>query len=328
MKINWFPGHMHKARLQIEETLPRVDVVVEVLDARIPYSSENPMLAELRGDKPCVKVLAKSDLADPERTAEWQSFLESSKGISVRAVTTSEIPTIRRLKSAIVNAAPGSRSRTVTTLVAGIPNVGKSTIINVLAGKKVARTGNEPAVTKGQQRINIGDGIFLLDTPGVMWPNVENVNSGYRLATIGSIKETAMDYADTGFFAARFLLEQYPDRVMERYQLEELPPDNAALIDAIGRKRGCLGRSGVVDIDRASKILVTELRSGQLGRLTLETPEMMKREIVETQKQIAEAAARKKLKDEKRKKRFRAKQRAKKKGQERQHWRDGRPRSS
>ncbi len=316
MNINWFPGHMHKARLEIKESLPKVDLLVEVLDARIPYSSENPMLGELRGDKPCLKVLAKHDLADPELTDEWRRFLEQSDGVRTRAVTTKEIPTIRRIKSAILEMLPDKDGKTITTMIVGIPNVGKSTIINVLAGRKVAKTGNEPAITRGQQRIGIGDGIFLMDTPGVLWPNVENANSGYRLAAIGSVKETAMDYADVGFFAAKYLLSHYPERVVERYSLEATPDSNEALIEAIGRKRGCLGRSGVVDIDRASKILVTELRSGVLGRLTLETPAMMTREKLETAKLVDEKLEKKKLKDAKRKKQFKAKQRAKRKSRE------------
>lgn len=316
MKINWFPGHMHKARLQMKETLPRVDLVIEVLDARIPWSSENPMLAELRGDKPCLKVLAKSDLADPEMTAEWQEFLEQTQGVRARAVTTTDIPTIRQLKRAVIDLMPDKAGKTITTMVAGIPNVGKSTIINVLAGKKVAKTGNEPAITKGQQRISIGDGVFLLDTPGVLWPNVENINSGFRLALIGSVKETAMDYADVGFYGARYLIEKYPERVVERYDLEETPKTNEQLIEMLGRKRGCLGRSGVVDIDRASKILVTELRMGQLGRMTFETPAMMEREKLETARLIAAKAEKKRLKDEKRKRSFRKKQKARKKARD------------
>ncbi len=316
MKINWFPGHMHKARLQIKETLPKVDLLIEVLDARIPWSSENPMLCELRGDKPVLKVLAKQDLADPQLTEAWRNHMERSAGVRARPVTTQDIPSIRRLKSFITEMLPNKAGKTITTMVVGIPNVGKSTIINVLAGKKVAKTGNEPAITKAQQRIRIGDGLFLLDTPGVLWPNVENINSGYRLAAIGSIKETALDYAEVGFFVARYLLNHYPQRVLERYQFESLPENEAELIDALGRRRGCLGRSGVVDIERACKILVTELRSGGLGVLTLETPEMMDREKRETARLQAETAARKQEKDDRRKKRFRAKQRAQRKARE------------
>jgi ribosome biogenesis GTPase A len=311
MQIQWFPGHMHKARMEMESTLPKVDLLIEVLDARIPYSSENPMLAELRGDKPCLKVLTKSDLADPEQTKVWEQHYDESKDVWARPVTSKEPGTIRRLKGVINEMLPKKRS--ITTMVVGIPNVGKSTIINILAGKKVAKTGNEPAVTKMQQRINIGDGITLLDTPGVMWPNVENINSGFRLGLLGSIKDTAVDYADIGYFGARYLLENHPDRVIERFGLESQPENETELIEAIGQRRGCLGRSGVVDIDRVSRILVNEVRSGMLGLLTLETPEIMKWELVQTAKRMEEQAAKKAEKDAKRLKRFKAKQRAKKK---------------
>ena len=311
MQIQWFPGHMHKARVEIEATLPKVNLLIEVLDARIPYSSENPMLAELRGDKPCLKVLTKSDLADPEQTKVWQKYFDEKKGIRARPVTSKEPRTIRGLKSVISDMLPDKSS--ITTMVVGIPNVGKSTIINILAGRKVAKTGNEPAVTKMQQRINIGDGITLLDTPGVMWPNVENINSGYRLGLLGSIKDTAVEYADIGFFGARFMLENHLSRVVERFSLEGEFGSDQELIEAIGQRRGCLGRSGVVDVDRVSRILVNEVRNGSLGRLTLETPETMEREKIQTAKRLEERAAKKAEKDAKRKKRFKAKQRAKKK---------------
>ena len=305
MQIQWFPGHMHKARLQMKETIPKVDLVIEVLDARIPFSSENPMLAELRGEKPCLKILNKSDLADPELTKVWLSHFEKTDGIKARATTTDQYSSIRKLSDLCVQMVPDKpEGKMITTMIAGIPNVGKSTIINTLAGKKVAKTGNEPAVTKNQQRINIGNSVTLLDTPGVLWPNVENINSGFRLAAIGSIKETAMDYADVGFFAAEFMLSRYLDRLMERYSLDEVPQGQMEFIEALGRKRGCLRKAGIVDIDRASKIFVTELRSGKLGPLTLETPEMMVLEKAATVKRLAEKAAKQSEKQKKRKAAF------------------------
>ncbi len=316
MTIQWFPGHMHKARLEIQAVLPKVHVIIEVLDARIPYSSENPLLAEMRGEKPCLKVLAKSDLADEAATTRWQEFFETTANVRARPVTTEEVPTIRRLKYAAAKMTPEREGKTMTAMIVGIPNVGKSTIINFLAGRKIAKTGNTPAVTKQQQSVIIGDGITLLDTPGMMWPNVHNANSGYRLALLGSIKETAMDYAEIGFFAARAMLQLYPERITERFRLAELPETELQVIEAIGRARGCLGKGNLVDIDRASRILVTELRSGGLGRLTLETPAMMQREKARTAIEIAEKADKDKQKDEKRKKRFRDKQRAKRKSRE------------
>lgn len=316
MSIQWFPGHMHKARLEIQSVLPKVDVVIEVLDARIPYSSENPMLAELRGDKPCLKVLAKSDLADDAMTEVWISHFEESVGVRAHAVTTEDVPTIRRLKHIVAKMAPHRAGMTITAMIVGIPNVGKSTIINFLANRKIAKTGNTPAVTQQQQRVNIGDSVALLDTPGVLWPNVHNVNSGYRLGLVGSIKDTAMDYADIGFFGARYLAANYPERLMQRYDLSSVPGTDLELIEAIGRRRGCLGKSNLVDIDRASRILVNDIRGGELGRLTFETPDLMRREQLQTAKVIAEKEEASKEKDAKRKKRFRDKQRAQRKSRE------------
>ena len=305
MQIQWFPGHMHKARVQMKQTMPKVDLVIEVLDARIPFRSENPMLEELRGEKPCLKILNKADLADPELTKVWLAYFDRQKGIKARATTTDDRKSIRQLTGLCSQLLPHKGDgATIVTMIAGIPNVGKSTIINILANKKVAKTGNEPAVTKGQQQIHIGNGVTLMDTPGVLWPNVENIKSGYRLATIGSIKETAMDYADAAYFAAEFMLKHYCDRLMERYSLDEVPTDQNDFIEALGRRRGCLGRSGVVDIDRASKIFVTELRQGKMGAVTLETPDMMEVEKVETAKRIEEKEAAQAAKTLKRKAAF------------------------
>ena len=299
----------------MKETIPKVDLVIEVLDARIPYSSENPMLAELRSDKPCLKILNKADLADPAMTKVWLDYFQNQQGVQARSTTTTDYRTIGQLAKICVNMLPHKgEGSSITTMIAGIPNVGKSTIINMLAGKKVAKTGNEPAVTKGQQRISIGDGVTLLDTPGVLWPNVENIASGYRLATIGSIKETAMDYADVAYYIGDFIVQTYFDRLAERYGLTDRPHDANELVEAIGRRRGCLGRAGIVDIDRASKIFVTELRAGKLGPLTLESPEMMEREVAETAKRIAEKAAAKEANSRKRKAAFREKKNERKSG--------------
>ncbi len=316
MNIQWFPGHMHKARLEIQATLPKVHLVIEVLDARIPYSSENPMLAELRGDKPVLKVLAKSDLADDAVTATWQSYWDGCEGVRSHRVTTDDVPTIRQIKQFATRMLPQRDGRAILAMIMGVPNVGKSTIINYLAGKKIAKTGNTPAITKQQQRVNIGDGITLLDTPGVLWPNVLNPDSGYRLALLGSVQETALEYADIGFFAASFLIANYPQRMVERYNLESVPSSDLEAIEAIGRRRGCLGKSNKVDIDRASRILVTELRSGGLGRFSLETPSLME---FEKQRTIVDVAAKEQAtsdRDVERKRRFLARQQAQRKSRE------------
>ena len=264
MSIQWYPGHMHKAQLQIQQALTKVDLLIELLDARIPFSSENPMLATLRGDKPCLKVLSKSDLADPALTSRWQAHLERQTGVWVRAITTAQAGTIARLTGVCQKMLPrrGGLGKPIRTMIVGVPNVGKSTVINILAGRNVAKTGNEPAITKNQQQVKIGTGILLLDTPGILWPNVENENSGYRLAATGAIKDTAMEYPDVAYFVAGYLLENYPEALAERYSLDEMPVDQVALLDAIGKRRGCLAKGGVVDYDRTSRIFINDLRAG------------------------------------------------------------------
>ena len=309
-KINWFPGHMHKARVQMTEILPKVDLVIEILDARIPYSSENPMLAEIRGDKPVLKVLNKSDLADPDQTKVWKAYLERQQGIKARAVTTAEPAKIKQLAFTCQEMFPNKQGmgKFVTGMICGIPNVGKSSLINILIGRKSAKIGNEPGVTKGQQKFKLHNGVVLLDTPGVLWPNVANEKSGYRLATIGSIKDTAMEYEDVAHFAAGILLESYPDRVADRFKIDEMPETALLLMDAIGQKRGCLSKRGIVDYERVSRILLTELRSGKLGRITFETPEMMEAEKAAVEKELAEKAEKKAVRDAERKANFKARQ--------------------
>jgi len=288
MLIQWYPGHMHKASKQIKQSLPKVDVIIEMLDARIPYSSENPMLKTLRGEKPCIKILNKADLADPEITQRWQTYFEQDQGVKTLAICLGQgsahtSDKIRQLPELCRKLVPIKQNsiKSIQTMIVGIPNVGKSTLINILTGKAIAKTGNEPAVTKAQQRINLGNGIVLLDTPGVLWPNIENKYTGYRLATTGAIKDTAMDYADVAFFIVDFLLKTYPTKLTERYNLDSLPNTELQLLEAIGTLRGCLRSGGQVDLNKVSTLFLNELRAGNLGRLSLETPEMMSQELKE-----------------------------------------------
>ncbi|MBL1263262.1 ribosome biogenesis GTPase YlqF [Candidatus Methylomicrobium oryzae] len=302
MQIQWYPGHMHKAGKEIKEILPKTDIVIEVLDARIPFSSANPLLAELRGDKPCLKVLNKSDLADPELTAEWQTYLEQEHGVKTLALTSRDPEKMRRIPELCrkMLADQIQDDRIVHALIMGIPNVGKSTLINILAGRTVAKTGNEPAVTKTQQRIAIGNNVVLLDTPGMLWPNIENKHSGFRLAATGAIKDTALHHEAVAAFVAGYLSRQYPACLRERFRLELIPESDDAVLEAIGRKRGCLRAGGRVDLDKAAKILLAELRSGALGRITLETPDMMERELAEVAVIRGQKAEKKRLRKENR----------------------------
>ncbi|MFM8341590.1 MAG: ribosome biogenesis GTPase YlqF [Methylomonas sp.] len=295
MQIQWFPGHMHKASKEIKYALPEIDLLIEILDARIPYSSQNPMLASLRGDKPVIRVLTKTDLADPEVTKQWQDFLELEQGVKTLAVTTQQPEKIKQIIDLCARMLPEKTeaNKVIRTMIMGIPNVGKSTIINILAGRIIAKTGNEPAVTKQQQKINLRNNIILSDTPGVLWPNLENRHGGYRLAVTGAIKDTAFQHDDIALFALDYLLKAYPELVQKRYQLENMPTESTALLEAIGRRRGCLRAGKQVDMDKAAKLFLTELRAGTLGQISLELPEMMLLEMEEVALIREEKAAKK-----------------------------------
>lgn len=303
MAIQWFPGHMHKARKEIAEVMPQVDLIIEVLDARIPYASENPLVESLRDGKPCIKVLNKSDLADPKLTQAWIEHLEKSQGVKALALTTERPAEVKQILNLCREMLPhrAGNDKMIRTMIMGIPNVGKSTIINTLAGRTVAKTGNEPAVTRAQQRIKLEHDVLLSDTPGFLWPKFENPNCGYRLAFTGAVKDTAMEYEDVAMWAAGFLRETYPQVLHERYKLEELEEDDLFLLEALGRARGCLRPGGRIDLHKASEILLIEYRQGKLGRLTLETPEQAEREKQETAERVAKEEAAKKAKKEARK---------------------------
>ena len=305
MQIQWYPGHMHKASKELKEILPMVDLIIEVLDARIPFSSENPMLASIRGDKPCIKILNKNDLADDEKTQQWQEYLDKQKGIKTIAVNMSQPEKIHQLTALCHKMIPDKKEtdEPLNAVIVGIPNVGKSTLINILVGRSIAKTGNEPAVTKGLQRIALKEhNILLFDTPGMLWGNIENVNSGYRLAATGAIKDTAIEIDDVGFFTAEYLLEQYPELLIKRYQLDSVPATELEFLELIGKKRGCLRSGGVVDLVKISKILLTELRDGVLGKITMETPLIMEKEVAETAIIVAKKEAKKAAKKLRRKK--------------------------
>ncbi|MBT5685770.1 MAG: ribosome biogenesis GTPase YlqF [Gammaproteobacteria bacterium] len=304
MAIHWYPGHMHKAIREMTNILPDVDLVIELLDARLPASSQNPVIMALRGNKPCIKILSKSDLADPGTTARWQAEFEQDTSVKTLQTTldlNGKPQKIVRLCQALVPSRVKANLN-MLVMVTGIPNVGKSTLINALAGRKVAKTGNEPAITKGQQRIKMEHGIMLLDTPGILWPKIENENSGYRLAASGAIKDTAMGIEDVAFYLADYLIKRYPGALKDRYDLASVPATEFEFFELMGARRGCLSAGGRVDLEKASAILVNEFRAGMLGSITLETPDM----ILEEERIVAQQKETKAARDADRKRKFRS----------------------
>ena len=274
MKINWYPGHMKRARRQIADMLPRIDVVIEVLDARLPMSSANPILRELNRHKPCIKVLNKNDLADPEVTQEWVGHFDQEDGIRALPLDAKEPLSVARLPKLCRTLAPrrGKPGKPVRTMVVGIPNVGKSTLINTLAGKRIARVGNKPALTTCPQQIDLHNDILLSDTPGLLWPRLDDQKGAYRLAASGAIGDNAVDYVDLALFAAEFMAIRYPEQVIRRYKFETMPETATEIIDEIGRRRGCLISGGEIDVQRTAEIFLRELRAGWLGRVSFERP--------------------------------------------------------
>ncbi|MEE3189635.1 MAG: ribosome biogenesis GTPase YlqF [Pseudomonadota bacterium] len=293
MAINWFPGHMNKARKKISEAMPDIDLVIEVLDARLPFSSTNPLVNELRGDKPTIKVLNKADLADPATTSAWVSHFSEQAQTQALPMVAEDRKQVKQLIALAkkVGQAQLDKNRAVRVMIMGIPNVGKSTLINALAGRYIARTGNEPAVTKANQMIDLKNGIVLSDTPGILWPRFENELSGYRLAASGAVKDTAIEYTDVAMFALDYLRSAYEKELMARFKLKETPENAEQLLNTIAAKRGCLRAGGIVDLHKASEIVLHELRAGKIGRISMETPAMIQVESEEIERQKEEAAA-------------------------------------
>ena len=275
MVIEWFPGHMAKAKRQIAEVMPKIDIVIEVLDARLPVSSSNPLLEELRGYKPCIKVLNKSDLADPAVTKSWVAYFDQLAGVKALPIEASKRSTVGQITDLCRRMVPnrGVPGKTLRAMVVGIPNVGKSTLINTLAGRKIARVGDKPAITTCPQQIDLRNGIHLADTPGLLWPDIHNQKSAYRLAATGAIGDAAMDYVDVALYAADYLMKHYPKPLAARYKFQDDPESASELVDRIGRRRGCLIAGGQLDQQRASELLLRELRAGLIGRVSLESPE-------------------------------------------------------
>lgn len=270
--IHWFPGHMNKAKRELSERLRRSDLVIELLDARAPRASANPMLERLRGPLPCLKLLTKADLADPDVTALWRQEL-AALGAPAEPVTTTEKglgPRIARQcrKLCPDRARPGFPVR---ALIVGIPNVGKSTLFNALVGKRKANVENRPAVTRRQQHAEVGPDLFIVDTPGLLWPRLENQRGAQCLCALGSLGEAAFDPVLVARFVLRHLHERYPHALSGRYGIApDLDP--ATALERIGDRRGCLVRGGGIDLGKAAAIVLGELRDGRIGRVSLELP--------------------------------------------------------
>ncbi len=273
MTINWYPGHMHKTRKQITESLNQTDVIIELLDARIPSSSRNPLIDELAKDRNRIIIINKSDLADPVITKKWTSYFNTQPGITAISMssTTDKNPgkIVKMCRDMCKDEVWFSR-RPVRAMIAGIPNVGKSTLINKIVGKKKTEVSNRPAVTKRFQRVSISRGFELIDTPGVLWPKFEDQTVGYKLAILGSIRDSILDIQDIARFAYIYMLENYEERLITRFKIEELPAESQEGITLIGRKRGFLLKGGTVDYDRACRLLIQEIRDGKLGILSFD----------------------------------------------------------
>lgn len=279
MTIQWFPGHMTSARKKAAETMATTDVVIEVLDARLPEASSNPMIRELRlhRQRPCLRVLNKADLADPAATQAWLDFYNRQAGVKAVALSCKKAGDAARVPGLCQALAPHRNDGTkpLRMMIMGIPNVGKSTLMNALVKRRVAAVGDEPAVTKMQQRYDLSPRLTLVDTPGLMWPKIEHDSDGYMLAASHAIGTNAVIEEEVATFLAGLLLARYPDRLAARYGFSVAGLDAVAVIEAVARKRGCLqkGSGGAPDLEKASLILLTDYRGGALGRISLETPE-------------------------------------------------------
>ena len=281
MNIQWYPGHMTKTRRQIEADLKQVDAVCEIVDARIPMSSRNPDIDAICGDKPRIMILNRMDLADPTASQRWADYFRN-KGMAVvmtdcksRKGITSFQPAVRSvLREKIERNAARGMNKPVRIMIVGIPNVGKSTFINQVSGRKGAKAENRPGVTRGKQWVTVDNGLLLLDTPGILWPKFEDPNTGMMLAYTGAVKDGILDIEELACNLVALLHKRYPEALKERYGIEaEQGMPGYELLELAGRRRGYLISGGEINTERMAKVLVDEYRSGKLGKFTLEEPE-------------------------------------------------------
>ncbi len=279
MAIQWYPGHMTLARKKAAETMALTDVVIEVVDARLPEASSNPMIHELRlhRQRPCLKILNKADLADPLVTKAWLGFYNRQPGIKAVAMSSKKPGDVVKVPKLCQALAPhrDDNLKPLRMMIMGVPNAGKSTLMNAMVKRRVAAVGDEPAVTKAQQRFDLGPRMTLVDTPGMLWPKIEHPSDGLMLAASHAVGRNAVIDEEVAVFLADILLLRYPALLAARYSFAVAGLDGAGVLEAVARKRGCLlkGKGGELDLEKAAMLLLTDYRSGALGRISLETPE-------------------------------------------------------
>ena len=280
MTIQWFPGHMTTARRKAAETMATSDVVIEVCDARLPEASSNPMIRVLRlhRQRPCLKLLNKADLADPAVTQAWLDYYNGQPGVKAVAISSKKPGEAARVPGLCKGLAPHRNDgiKPLRMLIMGIPNVGKSTLMNALLKRRVAAVGDEPAVTKSQMSIDLGPTMSITDTPGLMWPKIRHDSDGYMLAASHAIGRNAVIDSEVAVFLATLLLQRYPAMLVERYGFAIDGMDGIGVLEAVAKKRGCIAqgrRGGAPDLEKAAMVLLTDYRNGKLGRISLETPD-------------------------------------------------------
>ncbi len=285
MTIQWFPGHMNKAKKAIQDLIADIDVVIELLDARAPFASCNPLLQGLIKHKKKIRLLNKSDLADPQITTLWLNYFKNEASTIAITGTKDDVKQRSRIINLCQQLAPSRKSfeKPLRVMITGIPNVGKSTLINQLIGKKSAKTGDIPAVTKSNQRLVLSDSFLIYDTPGMMWQKIRYAQIGYNLALCNSIGKNALDEELMAYFLINYLKIYYPHNLCTRYKFPAATTELAdnEILNLIGKKRGCILNHGTIDLQKASEIVIQDFRDGRIGKISLETPDMWEKWIIE-----------------------------------------------